>query len=137
MPEIDMGEFSSFEKTIAQIKSEHPKISDYITPWWGDKQTDSGNMLNRGYVIGFRDIGSHAQWRLDYDEVKKLHINWTQEVARAETVKQCYRISSIRPRDDLWDYYISWTRKIGQDNIPSDIKGRLGENKKWGGRYWS
>jgi hypothetical protein len=95
-------------------------------------------MSNRGYVIGFRDPTSHAQWRLDYDETKKLHINWTQEVAGSETSKECYRVSSIRPRDTLWDYYVSWTRQRFED-IPADIKARLdkvGGAKKWTGRSW-
>lgn len=93
MPEVDMGEFSSVEAALAAIKSNHPRIADYRAPWWGDKDTVSGNMINRGYVIGFRDDASHAQWRLDYDETKKLHINWTHDVTGQETSKECYRIS--------------------------------------------
>lgn len=139
MAEIDMGEFSSIEKALEEISKNHPRIAAYATPWWGDKATESGNMNNRGFVIGFKDAGSNAQWRLDYDHMKRLHINWTQELPREDTLKECYRISSIRPQDTLWDYYIGWTRPRA-DSIPGDIKARLdgaGGAKKWSGSYWS
>ena len=139
MAEIDMGEFSSIDAARAEISKNHPRVLDYSTPWWGDKESESGNLSNRGYVIGFKDIASRAQWRLDYDEKKKLHINWTQEVSGQETLKQCYQISSIRPRDTLTDYYVGWTRPRA-DDIPLEIKGRIdkvGGNKSWNGRYWS
>ena len=139
MPEIEMGEFSSVEAARAEIKKNHPGIENYTTPWWGDKETESGNLSNRGYVIGFRNKAVSARWRLDYDEKKKLHINWIQEVSGQETSKECYRISSIRPIDTLWDYYVGWT-KPRSDDIPEEIKVRLdkvGGTKKWNGRYWS
>jgi len=79
MAEIDMGEFSTVEKALEAIQKNHDKIKGYDVPWWGDKQTQSGNMSNRGYVIGFKNIAANAQWRLDYDPIKKVHINWTQE----------------------------------------------------------
>lgn len=139
MPEKDMGKFSSIDTAREEIKKNHPRTADYGTAWWGDKETESGNLSNRGYVIGFKDLATHAQWRLDYDENKKLHINWTQEVQGRETLKECYCISSIRPRDTLLDYYVGWTRPRS-DEIPEDIKARLdnvGGAKKWNGRYWS
>jgi hypothetical protein len=139
MPEVDMGEFSSVESALAAIKTNHSRIADYRTAWWGDKETDSGNLSNRGYVIGFKDDASHAQWRLDYDENKKLHINWTHDVTGQETSKECYRIASIRPVGTLWDYYVGWTRPR-VDDVPGDIKGRLdkvGGEKTWNGRAWS
>ena len=139
MAEKDMGLFSSVENAREAIKSKHPGPPEYGEPWWGDKETDSGNMSNRGYVIGFKDTKTHAQWRLDFDQNKKLHINWTQEVPSSETLKECYRVSSIRPQDTLWDYYVGWT-KNRFDSIPSEIKDRLdkvGGTKKWSGRYWS
>ena len=138
MPEIDKGTFASFESAMSAIEQNHPKATNYATAWWGDKETESGNLSNRGYVIGFRDVASSAQWRLDYDEKKRLHINWTQEVKGAETLKECYQISSIRPQDTLWDFYVSWTRPR-VDDIPAEIKARLdkvGGTKSWSGRYW-
>ncbi len=138
MPEVDMGEFGSFDLAMAAIKKNHHKVGTYDTPWWGDKETESGNMSNRGYVIGFKCSASSAQWRLDYDQNKRLHINWTQEVQGEETLKECYRIASIRPQDTLWDYYVGWTRARA-DQIPGDIKARLdkvGGSKTWNGRYW-
>jgi hypothetical protein len=137
MGEIDMGEFSSFDKAMEKILANHPKVPLYKEPWWGDKETESGNLSNRGYVIGFKNAESSAQYRLDYDLAKKLHINWTQEVP-GSTLKECYRISSIRPQDTMWDYYLGWT-KSRADNIPADIKARLdkiGGVKKWNGRGW-
>jgi hypothetical protein len=139
MPEIDMGEFSSIDAAREAIMKRHPKTAQYADPWWGDKQSESGNLSTRGYVIGFKDVRTSAQWRLDYDEIKKLHINWTQEVRGSETLKECYRISSIRPRDELFDYYVGWTRPRS-DDIPAEIKDRLdkvGGTKTWNGRYWS
>ena len=137
MPEIDKGEFSSVDAARAEIDKNHPRIASYDTPWWGDKDTESGNLSNRGYVIGFKDLGKSAQWRLDYDEKKKLHINWTQELPKSATDKECYRISSIRPESTLWDYYVGWT-KSRLDEIPKDVKDRLdqGGTKKWNGRAW-
>jgi hypothetical protein len=138
MAEKDMGEFSSFQTAVTAILTNHNKIMSYDTPWWGDKETDSGNMSNRGYVIGFKDVGSSTQWRLDYDPIKKLHINWTQNIVGAEANKECYQIASIRPQDTMWDYYVSWT-KSRFDAIPGDIKARLdkvGGVKAWNGRFW-
>jgi hypothetical protein len=137
MPEIIIKEvFSSVESAIEKIKSNHKGLN-YETPWWGDKETDSGLLSNRGYVIGFCDKNNNTQWRLDYDESKKLHINWTQKLP-GTTNKECYQIRSIRPQDTLWDYYVSWTSpRI--DEIPKDIKERLdkiGGIKKWNGRSW-
>jgi len=88
-------------------------------------------------VIGFKNVESSAQYRFDYDPAKKLHVNWTQEVKDA-TLKECYRIFSIRPQDTMWDYYIAWTRSRAE-KIPDDIKARLdkvGGVKKWNGRGW-
>jgi hypothetical protein len=143
MAEQDMGEFTSLETARDRIKENHSRILSYDTPWWGDKETDSGNMSNRGYVIGFKDGGSRSQWRLDYDPQKKLHVNWTHDLAEG-TVKECYRISSnrissIRPQDTMWDYYVAWT-KTRADDIPAEIKARLdkvGGTKEWKGRYWA
>ncbi len=138
MAEKDMGEFGSIDLALAAIKDKHKDVASYDVPWWGDKATESGNMNNRGYVIGFKNPLKSAQWRLDYDQIKKLHINWTQENQGEETTKECYRISSIRPEGTLWDYYVGWTRPRA-DNIPSDIKLRLdmnGGTKTWNGRYW-
>jgi hypothetical protein len=48
------------------------------------------------------------------------------------------RISSIRPADTMWDYYVSWT-KSRADQIPGDVKARLdkiGGTKTWNGRAW-
>jgi hypothetical protein len=139
MGEIDMGEFSSVDAARAAIKRNHPRVADYAPPWWGDKETASGNMSNRGFVIGFRDERTSAQWRLDYDEIKKLHINWTQELSGRDTLKECYRIASIRPQETLWDYLVGWTRPRS-DDIPTEIKARLdkdGGAKRWNGRYWA
>ena len=138
MAEQEMGVFSSLQAAMDRIKKEHSHILSYDTPWWGDKETESGNMSNRGYVIGFKDAGTKSQWRLDYDPQKKLHVNWTQELAES-TVKECYRIFSTRPQDTMWDYYVAWT-KTRADDIPAEIKARLdkvGGTKKWNGRYWS
>ena len=137
MAEIDMGESSSFETAMEAIKKNHHRVQSYNVAWWGDKESESGNMSNRGYVIGFKDPGSSAQWRLDFDPGKKLHINWTQELVGG-TTKECYRISSIRPADTMWDYYVSWT-KSRADEIPADVKARLdkiGGTKTWNGRSW-
>jgi len=135
--EKDMGSFSSFDTAMAAIKANHGNVASYEEAWWGDKQTESGLMSNRGFVIGFKDPGSRAQWRLDYDEQKRLHINWTHELTGG-TVKECYRIDSIRPQSTLWDYYVAWTaRRV--DAIPQDVKARLdkvGGEKHWKGRYW-
>jgi len=139
MSEIDMGEFTSFETALAEIKKNHSNTPNYSEPWWGDKESGSGNLKNRGFVIGFRDTKTNTQWRLDYDKLKRLHINWTKDGKMGqETIKECYRISSTRPQDTLFDHYISWTRSRA-DDIPEDIKGRLdkvGGVKKWNGRYW-
>jgi hypothetical protein len=134
--EIDKGVFSSFQAAMAKIKENHSKISEYETPWWGDRQTE--HIKNRGYVIGLKNATNSAQWRLDYDPMKKLHINWTHEL-KGGTVKEYYQISSTRPQSDLWDYYVSWT-KSRSDDIPPEIKGRLDEVngvKKWYGRFWA
>ena len=58
--EIGKGVFSSFQTAMAKIKKNHSKISEYETPWWGDKETTSGNLSNRGYVIGFRNADNKA-----------------------------------------------------------------------------
>jgi hypothetical protein len=138
MPEVDMGEYSSFQTAMAKIKTNHTNVASYDAPWWGDKETESGNLSNRGYVIGFKNRAMNAQWRLDYDQNKKLHINWTQEIHGQETLKECYRIFSIRATDTLWEYYVSWTSSRF-DDVPADIKARLdkvGGVKNWNGRAW-
>ena len=140
MPEIVVNENNPITLEAARdlIKTRHPDIASYDTPWWGNKQTESGNLNNRGYVIGFRNTAKQAQWRLDYDEKKGLHINWTQEVKGSETTKECYLLSSTRPQDTLYDYYVGWTRPRS-DEIPAEIKAALdkvGGTKTWNGRYW-
>jgi hypothetical protein len=137
MGEIDMGEFSSFDKALKQIVANHSKVTLYKEPWWGDKETDSGNMSNRGFIIGSRIRNQAPNTGSTSISRKKLHINWTQEVP-GSTLKECYRIFSIRPQDTMWDYYIGWT-KSRHDQIPDDIKARLdkvGGVKKWNGRGW-
>lgn len=133
MAEKDMGEFASIESALAEITARHKDIAQYADPWWGDK--DSENMKNRGFVIGFRNDSRGARWRLDYDPIKKLHVNWSQDVQGQEATKECYRVFSIRPMDTMFDYYVGWTR-ARIDDVPGDIKGRLG-NKKWHGRGWA
>lgn len=139
MAEMDMGIFSSVEAAQEAIRQNHPKIKNYDSPWWGDKQTQSGNMSNRGYVIGFRDPSSKAQWRLDYDPIKKVHINWTQEVPGSETLKECYRITSyvFSKDENVWLYYAAWTKTRFND-IPPEIKSRLdaGGITSWNGKVW-
>jgi hypothetical protein len=130
--EVDKGEFASVEAARAAMEAEHDNIAGYPTPWWGDKDTE--NMKNRGFVIGFRNDVSGARWRLDFDPGKKLHINWSQDVQGQEATKHCYRVGSIRGHDTLFDYYTGWTRPR-VDDVPGDIKGRLG-TKKWNGRCW-
>lgn len=88
MPEVDLGEFGTIDAARNAILKQHRKIASYDTPWWGDQDTESGNLCNRGRVIGFCDLKTHAQWRLDYDETKKLHINWTQTV-HGSTLTAC------------------------------------------------
>jgi hypothetical protein len=133
MAEQDMGGFSSVESAITAMTSGHLNIA-YDAPWWGDKVTQG--IRNRGFVIGFRNDEMGARWRLDFDPVKQLHINWSQDVPGGEAVKECYRVVSLRPRDTLFDYYVGWTRRHF-DSIPADVKERLGSEKRWNGRYWS
>lgn len=136
MAEIDMGEFSTVEKAREAILRNHDKIKSYDIAWWGDKQTQSGNMSNRGYVIGFKNPASKAQWRLDFDPIKKVHINWTQERPGFETLKECYRIPSLvfQLDEKVWQYYCAWT-KTRFEEIPQQIKARLdaGGITSWNG----
>jgi hypothetical protein len=124
--------FSSVEVAIDQMKKDHP--GTYAAPWWGDKFTD--NIKNRGYVIGWKDNTKNARWRLDYDNDKRLHINWVQDVTGSEQKKECYKINALNFEQTMFDYYAGWT-KPRYDEIPQDIKTRLGESKIWYGTYWA
>ena len=139
MAEKDMGIYSSVENALEAINKNHPKITKYETVWWGDKQTASGNMSNRGYVIGFKNVLMKSQWRLDYDPIKKVHINWTQEVPGSDTLKECYQITSyvFGVDEKVWQYYIAWTKTRFQE-IPQNIKSRLdaGGITSWNGHVW-
>ncbi|MBK8097741.1 MAG: hypothetical protein IPK26_11575 [Planctomycetes bacterium] len=124
--------FSSVETAKAQMEADHP--GSYTAPWWGDKATEHIN--NRGFVIGFQDTSKAARWRLDYDPQKGLHINWVQDIKGSDQAKECYKISSIRAETTMQDYMIGWT-KSRHDDIPADIKQRLGADKQWRGAYWA
>jgi hypothetical protein len=124
--------FSSVSAAKEQVESDHN--GTYDTPWWGDK--DSEHMKNRGYVIGWKDDTKRARWRLDYDPEKELHINWVQDVKGSAQAKECYRINAQNHEQTMFDYLIGWT-KPRYDEIPADIKQRLGEGKKWWGAYWA
>lgn len=134
MAEKDMGSFASFESAKSALLDGHKEIASYDVPWWGDKETEG--IKNRGFVIGFKNEAKSARWRLDYDPVKGLHVNWSQDNRGGEATKECYRISSTRAQDTLNDYFVSWPRSHFED-IPADIKERLGAGKKWQGRYWA
>ena len=124
--------FASVESAREQMTKDHPGV--YTSPWWGDKE--SANMKNRGYVIGLKDDTKKSRWRLDFDPDKGLHINWVQDVVGDEQLKECYKISALNPQQVMFDYYVGMT-KTRHSEIPADIKGRLGADKKWWGAYWA
>jgi hypothetical protein len=108
--------------------------------WWGSK--DTPNMSNLGMVIGLWNRAAGIRWRLDYDPVKKMHIN--QENLNADSKnKKIYHpifvghILSIYD-EEYWmrHYWKLWTNG-NTDKLPPQVMAKLGGKTRWMGRFWA
>lgn len=137
------GGFSSF--SAARDALEKAYKGTYSDPWWGTKATSGmrglgGKIVNRGFVIGYRDDAKHQRWRLDWDPVnaeKGLHINYHQDLPGEERTSVYFQCKSIRlvPGDEMWFWYWRWTTRYA-DECPDKIMELMGGDQVWYGAFW-
>lgn len=134
--------FTAIGTAIRLITTERHK-GDYTEPLWGRK--NSLNLKNRGMVIGYKDVRKSQWYRVDFDHVKGLHINWEQDAADCTgsktRLKWCYRIQPhiISPEDEMYTWWRSATLHHTND-LPDDIKALMNHKTGryiWRGAYWS
>lgn len=135
--------FSSF--SAAREVLEKAYAGSYSTPWWGHKLTSGirgfGRIVNRGFVIGYRDDSKHQRWRLDWDPndpAKGLHINYEQDLKGEAKNAVYFPCRSIRlvPGDEMWFWYWRWTSRHA-DECPEEIMKLMGGNMIWYGAFWA
>lgn len=85
----------AFSKALICLKHDFAAPTSYNIPWWG--QTRSEHIKNAGFVIGFKKSNGDA-WRLDYDNEKKLHINWISGADGKNRV--AHSLNSTKPQFD-------------------------------------
>ena len=123
--------FSSIEAAKATMLEEHP--GDYRVPWRGVK--DSAHIENLGMVVGFRDESKKQRWRIDYDPDKGLHINRSQDLPGGAQ-KACRKIRGVRNAPTSMADYMIDVAKTRHDEIPAEVKSKLGSRTVWTGRAW-
>lgn len=135
--------FASF--SAAREELEKAFDGPYTRPWWGTKVTSGmrggGRIVNRGFVIGYRDDAKHQRWRLDWDPnnpEKGLHINYEQDLQGSAKNAIYFPCESSRvvPGDEMWFWYWRWTQRHC-DECPPEIMERMGGDMIWYGAYWA
>lgn len=126
---LDQG---TLEAAVQHIKNEH-QGHKFNVPWWG--QSNSAHIKNAGYVIGFKsDQNDKITWRLDYDPVKGLHINYSDSTA-AETRKVWHKITALTKypawplplpalsaEENQHALWLFWTRNLHVANPPDETQ---------------
>jgi hypothetical protein len=139
MAEITHEEiFTAVGTAIERAKEHHPGL--YHTPVWGTKNT--AHLKNLGFVIGYSDDAKSQSFRIDYDPLKLLHINWEQDTVdqRGSKVrlKECYRVRPhiLNPEDEMYTWWRSYTLHHCTE-LPADIEAKMGVNGVWRGAFWT
>lgn len=137
------GGFPSFSAAREELEKALP--GTYDTPWWGTKATSGirglgGPIVNRGFVIGYRDDAKRQRWRLDWDRndpEKGLHINYEQDVEGREKTAIHFpcRSGYVVPGDEMWFWYWRWTTRHANE-CPANVMRLMGGDQIWYGAYW-
>jgi hypothetical protein len=108
---------TSVEDAIAHVVEQEGAFND---PMWGDKYTT--NLRNIGMVIGRQQADPRISWRLDYDPVKGLHLNFEDKTVQEKRAIY-HKIAAPflkTPEELMVEYWLAWTKK-NCDKIPHDL----------------
>ena len=142
-PRTPDPKFRSFSEARETLEKDFD--GPYTAPWWGTKVTSGmrggGRIVNRGFVIGYRDDAKGQRWRLDWDPnnpEKGLHINYEQDLEGKAKNAIYFPCGSIRmvPGDEMWFWYWRWTSRHA-DECPAEIMQLMGGDMIWYGAFWA